>query len=1565
MSRPDGVNREEARPPSQASASPRVSVPSFSAFLSSSRVSSSEGVDERETPRHGQRATVRLASPQQCQAESVKSRSAVHSSRSRRGSYASSFTVAAADARSCAGRISPLLSVSGPALSAGARLAPAPTRSPIGRTPVKSRRAETLEGQDISPSTASQPLQQALRPRVNVFRTPPRSGVLYRRDVAPRAGSPAPLASCATAAPERVSAASTSPPPPASPAATCVQEACPCDASVPLSSRDLQVSLSTPPSPHTHSGGEVRGCDLNLVADSSTDSHGSARSLRPNTPIPMPLSRYRSRMAALLPAQQLLENGFYLASDESANSSFSETPRSVRRISPCSSSSAFTTAQRLDLNSSTAAGEGQTAAAETGASPRGIPNLCDGRDQNIHRQRSGSVGSSDAELEAEKDVGTFDEGDEEQAVLTYMDAGAEGSHSGRPSSLNLAPPPPLLTRRESSSVAGVGDRLISDPEAFHVSVEVGDTELDIGEYPPSCVSASSPPHLHRRGASSQRNAACSVRCLAAADRHAVVPTHRPASSGKANVAPSGAVPASPGKPATVTAAPVTPSRQHSAANASASFRHSLPTTGAGHAPRVATCAPQAVSHLARLHSPPLSEEELRERDCRQLSLYEAFFTNQNRNAWLVDDHVLAKVLEYVRIMGYEHPALKRDRTKGQPSLWSSSSAIASPIVSGKPKKRTTAPLPFAAGARSANSKAPLSAHVSSSSAAADAVAEALAQSDVAETPIALPAAAAPSAPVATQCFLKTGKPRCAGQYVKTSTATAAAHLFLTFSEAMRWIAEQEYVIGTVLLCCARFVGDAAADGATISGDGGADTAAWQPRRVLLQRRKPCIPLRIHPIQFVASLVCSRFPQWGGMPTFIRAWETQIHLVLGSASPSHQRLFKSSDDSLLLSSDCEGGNLHRVERAAEPYSFLIWLEPDQGSDKRIWFRFSVTGAKEGRTLRFRLMNASPHAKLYRQNGMVPVWRDGLSQPNWGPVDACSFRATNRDLDGEVSFSVTARNSTETIQIAFCAPYTYADLLCHVCHWHALVKSSGCDMRFEERVLCRSPEGRKLHLLIVTSRVGGVLSPTAIEKAKSTANAMATGRRERACQGGDRSGKAVSSPPSGWTSPGVTSPTTTIPPGKGRGGAAKEAVRGPYANFASGKKVVLVSGRVHPGEVTASHGVHGLISFLLSSDARAVQLRDHFIFFIVPMLNPDGVSRGYSRMDQFGNNLNRCYNNPDAETQPTVLALQRVFEHLQHTYRERFIMYLDFHSHASQSSGFIFGNNLPVSVQHWNLFFPRLVELHARPVFSFGLCRFGRVHMTSKEGTSRVLFGSSLIHSYTVELPHFTDRRLYADDYTAMNDGSSVLFEVTWPPLHQSSGKPGGADEKADGAQAAANGAAEGSDGLTPPRARAATPTAGARGAGKRPSPPSAGRGRTRRANSEGTAARIRGGSLSRQSGGVAARGGGHAKPAGAGDHCRGQTSASQAGGWRTGLFLQPISTPTILCQSAEVGQACLLALHDYCSIGAHPSPELTMCGGMESVLRDSKRQAKSDSSRKCKKPQSAVTYAGMNPIYKQY
>ena len=51
---------------------------------------------------------------------------------------------------------------------------------------------------------------------------------------------------------------------------------------------------------------------------------------------------------------------------------------------------------------------------------------------------------------------------------------------------------------------------------------------------------------------------------------------------------------------------------------------------------------------------------------------------------------------------------------------------------------------------------------------------------------------------------------------------------------------------------------------------------------------------------------------------------------------------------------------------------------------------------------------------------------------------------------------------------------------------------------------------------------------------------------------------------------------------------------------------------------------------------MSLLENFVFKIVPILNPDGVARGYYRLDTLGQNLNRFYENPTYEEQPSIYA-----------------------------------------------------------------------------------------------------------------------------------------------------------------------------------------------------------------------------------------------------------------------------------------------------------------------------------------
>ena len=70
-----------------------------------------------------------------------------------------------------------------------------------------------------------------------------------------------------------------------------------------------------------------------------------------------------------------------------------------------------------------------------------------------------------------------------------------------------------------------------------------------------------------------------------------------------------------------------------------------------------------------------------------------------------------------------------------------------------------------------------------------------------------------------------------------------------------------------------------------------------------------------------------------------------------------------------------------------------------------------------------------------------------------------------------------------------------------------------------------------------------------------------------------------------------------------------------------KVVFILARLHPGETASSFVVQGLLDFLVSSHEIAVSLREHVVFKIVPMANPDGVFLGNQRSLL----LKTCYNN----------------------------------------------------------------------------------------------------------------------------------------------------------------------------------------------------------------------------------------------------------------------------------------------------------------------------------------------------
>ena len=116
-------------------------------------------------------------------------------------------------------------------------------------------------------------------------------------------------------------------------------------------------------------------------------------------------------------------------------------------------------------------------------------------------------------------------------------------------------------------------------------------------------------------------------------------------------------------------------------------------------------------------------------------------------------------------------------------------------------------------------------------------------------------------------------------------------------------------------------------------------------------------------------------------------------------------------------------------------------------------------------------------------------------------------------------------------------------------------------------------------------------------------------------------------------------------------------------------VVLTARVHPGESNASFMMRGCIEFLCSQDPRAIKLRDHFVFKVVPMLNPDGVINGNYRSSLAGEDLNRRYASPSPTLQPTVYAIKQL---LKTTHETRGVLfYCDMHGHSRKKNVFFYG------------------------------------------------------------------------------------------------------------------------------------------------------------------------------------------------------------------------------------------------------------------------------------------------------
>jgi len=201
----------------------------------------------------------------------------------------------------------------------------------------------------------------------------------------------------------------------------------------------------------------------------------------------------------------------------------------------------------------------------------------------------------------------------------------------------------------------------------------------------------------------------------------------------------------------------------------------------------------------------------------------------------------------------------------------------------------------------------------------------------------------------------------------------------------------------------------------------------------------------------------------------------------------------------------------------------------------------------------------------------------------------------------------------------------------------------------------------------------------------------------------------------------------------------------------RPVVVLSGRVHPGEVNASWVIKGAVDFLVSSNGVAAELRNRFVFKVVPCLNPDGVICGNHRCSLSGVDLNRQYLAPSHVYHPSIFHLKALVAALSaDVQRPRGVFCVcDAHGHSRMMNVTLYGcapdadhkhfgrarksslaqtaaakvkmaamdAMVPNGNAHFKLL-PMLLALRAPNLFSMEQCVW--TFSKQKEGTARVVF-----------------------------------------------------------------------------------------------------------------------------------------------------------------------------------------------------------------------------------------------------
>jgi cytosolic carboxypeptidase protein 2/3 len=180
----------------------------------------------------------------------------------------------------------------------------------------------------------------------------------------------------------------------------------------------------------------------------------------------------------------------------------------------------------------------------------------------------------------------------------------------------------------------------------------------------------------------------------------------------------------------------------------------------------------------------------------------------------------------------------------------------------------------------------------------------------------------------------------------------------------------------------------------------------------------------------------------------------------------------------------------------------------------------------------------------------------------------------------------------------------------------------------------------------------------------------------------------------------------------------------------RKGIVITGRVHPGENMASFAMESFIYHLCGPSLSSKLLRDNFIFYIVPMLNIDGVVVGNNRCNLSAVDLNRQWHDPNKKNHPTIYHAKSLVKKVKEE-RDLF-MYIDFHGHNRKKNIFLYGCPATDGSRK-EIMFPLIMNKNC-DVFSIKDCSWAVPK--DRENCARVVVWkeTGVVNSFTLEISY---------------------------------------------------------------------------------------------------------------------------------------------------------------------------------------------------------------------------------------